>query len=102
MRRAVRDSDARADRQAVEEDPGDSLRARLLVAGPGLEADGRVGRDRGAGHRAARLLRHAGRRVRAAAGTLDPAPPRASARAGSRRPGHRQDSGLGFSGRCYS
>jgi hypothetical protein len=60
LRRAVRDPDAGADRQAVEEDPGHPLRTRLLVAVSRSEADGRVGRDRGEGRRAARLRRHAG------------------------------------------
>ena len=52
LRRALRDSHARADRQAVEEDRSGPLRPRLLGPGAQPEADGRVGRDRRAGPRA--------------------------------------------------
>ena len=45
----------------------DPLRPRVLGRGARLQADGRVGRDRRAGHRPAALRRHAGRGVRAAA-----------------------------------
>ena len=70
-RRAVRDPHAGADRQAVEEDRRRPLRPRVLGAGARPEADGRVGRDRREGSRAAALRRHAGRGVRVSARSPD-------------------------------
>ena len=59
LRRALRNPHARADRQALQEDRRHPLRPGVLGPGAQREADGRVGRHRRQGHRAAALRRHA-------------------------------------------
>src|SRR3954470_9986982 len=90
-RRAVRDPDARPDRQALEADWRRALRPRVLGPGADVKADGRVGRDRRARHRPAALRGNAGRCVRAPARPPDRASSRAAHRTGSGDAGHRQD-----------
>src|SRR5262249_5287204 len=86
--RAVRDSHARPDRQAVEEDRRRPLRTRVLGSGPAVSAHGGVGRDRRERPRALQLLRYARRGVRIPSRPSDRAPSRADVGAGSAGPRH--------------